>query len=636
MLRAIVSQTAKAPEAQAALLLPTRGYLSSLSLDFVEDVSGPSKPSRTAPSVTAEWTATKGLTEKMIKLMQTYKEVGDSKAEPLLKYHNPRTFESFDHPIPNFRKFNLKAGEVPKFFDNVLLKRADECVQLKNDWWHDRKQEVEEKVKGKDGKLPTLPVPAWDYGKPVTLAALNAVTDAYVASLEPRRKLRLPTLPAQVSDALTAYTKSLGQEGAVADIKVALLKMLAEKAVVEENGKVLTDFKFTTKAEAEGQVASKRSEVHARWLKLWAKQLGTTPEQALIPLKERDALIASNFEDVSTKYNDLVDAVSFGTESYGQRLAGSAELNAFLLRRDKDKVEAEFPITEKEKEAIALSKQLDDRAYALTKLLGPALHPEGNSGKLPSEEVDALTEHLYTPDRYFYKEGKALVKKLQEIEAQTKEELKATYGDNVDVAAHLRSPRGPVAALFDRLRELEGRQAEFAAERDAVQDDPYLLHAVTKRQELLKDPASMSFDEVLYPSLTEEWRDIALAEVDAKARQVDEAEEEELWMLTLLAQARHIHQQIEFDLPQSAIAYMDPLLYKKLDWETTNGQDLLHHELNDAADSEQGQFLKDMWALENLSHHFLPLIRYRRKKAKALHGFYAPEKSSIKATATSV
>jgi hypothetical protein len=36
--------------------------------------------------------------------------------------------------------------------------------------------------------------------------------------------------------------------------------------------------------------------VHTRWLKLWAKRIMAQPEQALVPLKERDALLASKFE----------------------------------------------------------------------------------------------------------------------------------------------------------------------------------------------------------------------------------------------------------------------------------------------------------------------------------------------------
>jgi hypothetical protein len=35
------------------------------------------------------------------------------------------------------------------------------------------------------------------------------------------------------------------------------------------------------------------------------------------------------------------------------------------------------------------------------------------------------------------------------------------------------------------------------------------------------------------------------------------------------------------------VTHMDPLLYKKLDWELTHGQDLLHHEAAQAADCEQ-------------------------------------------------
>lgn len=30
--------------------------------------------------------------------------------QPYLKFHNPRTFEDMDKPIPNFKKFDLKAG----------------------------------------------------------------------------------------------------------------------------------------------------------------------------------------------------------------------------------------------------------------------------------------------------------------------------------------------------------------------------------------------------------------------------------------------------------------------------------------------------------------------------------------------
>lgn len=38
-----------------------------------------------------------------------------------------------------------------------------------------------------------------------------------------------------------------------------------------------------------------------------------------------------------------------------------------------------------------------------------------------------------------------------------------------------------------------------------------------------------------------------------------------------------------------------------------------------------GEYAKEQWALETLSHHFLPLIRYRRAKAKAAGSRFDPE-----------
>lgn len=37
-------------------------------------------------------------------------------------------------------------------------------------------------------------------------------------------------------------------------------------------------------------------QVHTRWLNLWARRIMASPEQALVPLKERDALLASKHE----------------------------------------------------------------------------------------------------------------------------------------------------------------------------------------------------------------------------------------------------------------------------------------------------------------------------------------------------
>lgn len=55
-----------------------------------------------------------------------------------------------------------------------------------------------------------------------------------------------------------------------------------------------------------------------------------------------------------------------------------------------------------ESEAVELASKLEDKAWALEKLLGPTLQPEGSTNRLKSEEAKALTEHLYTPDRWDY------------------------------------------------------------------------------------------------------------------------------------------------------------------------------------------------------------------------------------------
>ena len=57
---------------------------------------------------------------------------------------------------------------------------------------------------------------------------------------------------------------------------------------------------------------------------------------------------------------------------------------------------------------------------------------------------------------------------------------------------------------------------------------------------VLSDPSNIAFDEALYPGLVEESMDIELAELKEAELAVDDAEEEELWMLTLAAQMRHV------------------------------------------------------------------------------------------------
>jgi len=58
------------------------------------------------------------------------------------------------------------------------------------------------------------------------------------------------------------------------------------------------------------------------------------------------------------------------------------------------------------------------------------------------------------------------------------------------------------------------------------------------------------------------------------------------------------------------------------------------HTHTQAADCEQGEYVKDQMGLENLSHHLLPLIRYRRAKARAARGYYAPELTALPVAAT--
>lgn len=71
---------------------------------------------------------------------------------------------------------------------------------------------------------------------------------------------------------------------------------MSERSYVEVNGKPQPGFTFMNAAEVAAKVAARRQQVHARWVKLWAKRILATPEQALVPLKERDALLASRHE----------------------------------------------------------------------------------------------------------------------------------------------------------------------------------------------------------------------------------------------------------------------------------------------------------------------------------------------------
>jgi hypothetical protein len=113
----------------------------------------------------------------------------------------------------------LLAGEVPKFFDGVLSKRANEAVQLKGAWWAARQEVAAEGLKQKAfSPFSKLPLPQWQLGSAVDMGSLAAVTDKYFKAMEPRAKLRTPVLPAQVSEQLSALSQSMGGDGN--DLKV--------------------------------------------------------------------------------------------------------------------------------------------------------------------------------------------------------------------------------------------------------------------------------------------------------------------------------------------------------------------------------------------------------------------------------
>lgn len=52
-------------------------------------------------------------------------------------------------------------------------------------------------------------------------------------------------------------------------------------------------------------------------------------------------------QDMSSKYSDLLARVAAGTKSYGERLSESRELDNFLMRRDREGIKEEFPVTDK-------------------------------------------------------------------------------------------------------------------------------------------------------------------------------------------------------------------------------------------------------------------------------------------------
>ncbi|MEW5298996.1 MAG: hypothetical protein WDW36_002057 [Sanguina aurantia] len=623
-------------ELQALVIANTRQFVAPLRIEFSDEVVPSTKTSHTV-SVLEEWKGKKQSTEHLIKLLHTYKDLGDAKNEPYLKFHNPKSFEDMGKAVPNFRSLALRSGELPKFFDGVLSRRAEEAVEKKSEWWAARKQEAEAALSAKkfatldrhaetrppSGALLPLPVPSWQLNKPLSLAAVAKVTDSYLASLQPARKLKLPVLPEAVQKSLTTFAASLGQAGKGGAVTDLVAAALADKAVVEEGGKVLADFTYVTKTMAARAVAARRAEVHDRYLKAWAKKLIVAPEVAAVPLKEVDAQLASKFEGVAPKYNDLLQAVATGSATLSKRLSTAPVMSSFFLRRDVQAIQDDLPPSELEVQGAELAARLEDPATAMTTLLGPELHALGAGGQLLSKQVAELTEHKYSSDRYMYKEGMKLAARYAAEEAALKEELKGAHGESVDVAHFQAHPRTPVQQLADRVKEVDIAAAGITAQLTAT-DSPYLKDVLAKRLEALKDLGSIAFDEVLYPELNAESLAIELAECDEAEARIDDAEEEELWMLTLTQQFKHISKHFGVDLPHSVLSYMDPVLTKKIDYETTHGLDDWDQTLDDLA----SEYAKQQWGSESLSHHFLPLLRYRRAKARKAAASFEPEVST--------
>ncbi len=173
---------------------------------------------------------------------------------------------------------------------------------------------------------------------------------------------------------------------------------MTERTYVEVSGKPLPGFTYMTAADAAARLAERRNAIHARWLRLWAKRLMATPDDALVPLKERDALLASKHEvcskrtcglllmlrcrylccsmtplymappprildwtqlpcihpfaaaapsqDVSKKYASLAALVSRGPETYGERMSNVAAMDTFFLRRSRQEVKDMYPVSE--------------------------------------------------------------------------------------------------------------------------------------------------------------------------------------------------------------------------------------------------------------------------------------------------
>ncbi|KAG1681525.1 hypothetical protein FOA52_014031 [Chlamydomonas sp. UWO 241] len=580
MMKALVSSSSrKLQEFPAVAIAGVRSFIAVPRPSFTDDVNPLKVQAKDAPNTMASWNAKKAETAELMTLLESYKAAGDAKHEPYLKFHNPRTFEDMAKPVPNFRAMGLKAGEVPKFFDLVLSGRAADAAAAKDEWWAARKKEATAAAKSSGKAFPSVPLPEWKAGSPVAMAAMAASTDKLVQSMEPKRKLK-------------------------ADMTVT------------EGGKAV-DLKFMSRAAASKALTTRKAEVHDRYLKLWAKKVLVAPETAVVPLKNVDAQLASKFELVAPNYAELLSAVAAGPKTLGQRVAASPAFSTFLLSRESAAVVGDFETTDAQKEGAALAAKLDDPAAALELLLGPAMTATGAAGVRLSEQVKAVTAHKYTPDRYMYAEGMKLAAKMAEEEA----ELAAA---GVDVVAYQACPPTPAQAIEAAKAKAAASVGDFAKAKAAA-GSAYGEYAVTKLQALAADPSNTHMEEILNPELVQEWLELELAELAETETSIDDAEEEELWALTMAAQLKHLQTHFGVDLPHGTLAYMDPILVKKIDFETTHGLDDWDTVLEDCG----SEYAKEQWGVESLSHHFLPLIRYRRAKARAANGKWDAEASSV-------
>ena len=57
---------------------------------------------------------------------------------------------------------------------------------------------------------------------------------------------------------------------------------------------------------------------------------------------------------------------------------------------------------------------------------------------------------------------------------------------------------------------------------------------------VISEPSNVSFEEVLHPELVQEMLELELAELAEAEAAIDDAEEEELWSLTMASQLKHL------------------------------------------------------------------------------------------------